>query len=101
MKSMTLDAVEFIRRFLLHILPLGFVNIRHFGFLANRNPAAALALCRDLLKPSADRSVSILPPLSNVLPSSAVAHFVTLACFELCNGSHPTRYRAVSQIARQ
>jgi hypothetical protein len=62
MKSMTLDAVEFIRRFLLHILPLGFVNIRHFGFLANRNRAAALALCRDLLKPSADRSVSILPP---------------------------------------
>jgi Putative transposase/Transposase zinc-binding domain len=60
MKSMTLDPVEFIRRFLLHILPLGFVKIRHFGFLANRNRAAALALCRDLLKPSADRSISIL-----------------------------------------
>ncbi|HEY6373798.1 MAG TPA: IS91 family transposase [Candidatus Sulfotelmatobacter sp.] len=62
MKSMTLDAVEFIRRFLLHILPLGFVKIRHFGFLANRNRAAALALCRDLLKPSADHSASILTP---------------------------------------
>ncbi len=33
---MTLDAVEFIRRFLLHILPGGFVRIRQFGFLANR-----------------------------------------------------------------
>ena len=33
---MTLDAVEFIRRFLLHVLPSGLVRIRHFGFLANR-----------------------------------------------------------------
>jgi len=35
-KKMTLEAVEFIRRFLLHVLPTGFVHIRHFGFLANR-----------------------------------------------------------------
>ena len=48
-KTMTLDAVEFIRRFLLHVLPSGFVRIRHFGFLANRNRAKKLALCRSLL----------------------------------------------------
>jgi hypothetical protein len=42
----TLDAVEFIRRFLLHALPAGFVKIRHFGLLANRNRRQALALCR-------------------------------------------------------
>ena len=48
-KSMTLDAVEFIRRFLLHILPAGFMKIRHFGFLANRNRSSALALCRQHL----------------------------------------------------
>jgi hypothetical protein len=48
-KAMTLDAVEFIRRFLLHILPPGFVKIRHFGFLSNRRRAAALASCRALL----------------------------------------------------
>jgi hypothetical protein len=48
-KSMTLDAVEFIRRFLLHILPSGFMKIRHFGFLANRNRSSALALCRQHL----------------------------------------------------
>jgi hypothetical protein len=48
-KAMTLDAVEFIRRFLLHILPSGFVKIRHFGFLSNRRRAAALASCRGLL----------------------------------------------------
>jgi len=35
---MSLEAVEFIRRFLLHVLARGFVKIRHFGFLSNRNP---------------------------------------------------------------
>ena len=45
-KTMTLDAIEFIRRFLLHILPSGFVKIRHFGFLANRNRSVRLDLCR-------------------------------------------------------
>jgi hypothetical protein len=49
-KVMTLEAVEFIRCFLLHVLPSGFVKIRHFGFLANRNRAAALTLCRQHLK---------------------------------------------------
>jgi Putative transposase len=48
-KTMTLDAVEFIRRFLLHILPAGFVRIRQFGFLANRARREKLALCRALL----------------------------------------------------
>jgi hypothetical protein len=48
-KTMTLEAVEFIRRFLLHVLPSGFVHIRHFGFLANRKRKASLALCRSLL----------------------------------------------------
>jgi hypothetical protein len=50
-KRMTLDAVAFIRRFLLHVLPSGFVKIRHFGFLANRNRRESLALCRSLLPP--------------------------------------------------
>jgi hypothetical protein len=48
-KTMTLDAVEFIRRFLLHIVPAGFVRVRQFGFLANRARRAKLALCRVLL----------------------------------------------------
>jgi hypothetical protein len=54
-KIMTLDAVEFIRRYLLHILPFRFVKIRHFGFLANRNRRKALVLCRSLLPVTADR----------------------------------------------
>jgi Putative transposase/Transposase zinc-binding domain len=48
-KTMTLDAVEFIRRFMLHVLPSGLVKIRHFGFLANRNRSARLNLCREHL----------------------------------------------------
>src|SRR5262245_51573929 len=48
-KIMTLEATEFIRRFLLHILPSGFVRIRQFGFLANRARGKKLALCRALL----------------------------------------------------
>jgi len=50
LKSMPLDAEEFIRRFLLHVLPDGFMRIRHFGFLANRSKKQALAQCRKLLK---------------------------------------------------
>lgn len=48
-KTMTLEAQEFIRRFLLHVLPDGFMRIRHFGFLANRAKKQALAQCRKLL----------------------------------------------------
>jgi hypothetical protein len=48
-KVMTLPAVEFMRRFLLHVLPRGFVKIRHFGYLANRTRKSALAVCFALL----------------------------------------------------
>ena len=48
-RVMTLDADEFLRRFLLHLLPQRFVRIRSFGFLANRQRTASLALCRQLL----------------------------------------------------
>jgi hypothetical protein len=49
-KTMTLTAPEFIRRFLLHVLPKGFHRIRHYGLLANGNRAAAIARARELLK---------------------------------------------------
>ena len=48
-KVMTLEADEFIRRFLLHVLPDGFMRIRHFGFLANRSKKKDLGRCRELL----------------------------------------------------
>jgi hypothetical protein len=49
-KIMRLTILEFIRRFLLHILPSGFVRIRHFGFLCNRLRRQKVALCRQLLE---------------------------------------------------
>ena len=48
-RRMTLAANEFIRRFLLHVLPKGFMRIRHYGYLANRHRRQKLALCRRLL----------------------------------------------------
>jgi Putative transposase/Transposase zinc-binding domain len=49
-KTMTLKADEFIRRFLLHVLPSRYVRIRHFGLLANRNRKDAIASCRKFLE---------------------------------------------------
>jgi hypothetical protein len=48
-KIMELTAVEFTRRFLMHVLPNGFMRIRHFGFLANRSRQQNVELCRELL----------------------------------------------------
>jgi hypothetical protein len=52
-KNMTLDADEFIRRFLLHVLPEGFMKIRYFGFLANTNKKKCIPLLRHLIDPKA------------------------------------------------
>jgi hypothetical protein len=60
-KSMTLPPEEFIRRFLLHVLPPGFQRIRHFGFLANCHRKEKLAVCRQLLA----------APLADLLPRPA------------------------------
>src|SRR5450755_2492446 len=49
-KVMRLDAGEFMRRFLLHVLPNGFHRIRHYGLFANGNRADKLVLCRKLLE---------------------------------------------------
>ena len=49
-QNMTLDPVEFIRRFLMHVLPSGFVKIRHYGILSNRSKKIKLQICRNLIK---------------------------------------------------
>jgi hypothetical protein len=68
---MALDAVEFIRRFLLHVLPAGFVKIRHFGLLANRNRSQALALCRIHLRATPpDISALLTEPQNSALNRS-------------------------------
>ena len=52
LRSMTLSAEEFLRRFMQHVLPKGFVKIRHYGLLAARGRNERLALCRRLLLPA-------------------------------------------------
>lgn len=47
-KVMTVSAFEFIRRFLMHVLPPGFMKIRHYGLLGNRNKTKKLTLCKRL-----------------------------------------------------
>ena len=56
-KLMTVTAEEFLRRFLLHVLPHSFVRIRFFGYLANRRRKALLPLCRQLLRMAPPRHV--------------------------------------------
>ncbi|HKF04326.1 MAG TPA: IS91 family transposase [Candidatus Sulfotelmatobacter sp.] len=57
-RTMTLDADEFLRRFLLHVLPPGFVRIRYFGMLANRQRKIFLNLSREYLQVSLPRQVT-------------------------------------------
>jgi len=61
-RHMTLGVEEFLRRFLLHLLPPGFVRIRNFGFLANRNRATLLPLCFQLLSGSEQTAPSATSP---------------------------------------
>src|SRR5207247_8898654 len=66
-KIMTLTAEEFIRRFLLNVVPGGFVRIRHFGFLANRTRRAKLARCRALLAQSPAPTASAIESVSALM----------------------------------
>jgi hypothetical protein len=65
-RMMTLGAQEFLRRFLLHVLPRGFVRIRFFGFLANRRRATLLPLCQRLL---ADQPMPHSPAAATSFPT--------------------------------
>ena len=58
-KSLTLDAFEFIRRFLLHVLPHQFTKIRHYGILSTRNRSTKLVRCQPLL--GSARGVATFP----------------------------------------
>ena len=72
-KEMSLDGVEFIRRFLLHVLPGGFVKIRHYGFLSNRNRKAMVEHCRSLLPPS-PVVLTVVPTAEHLCPVCKIGH---------------------------
>ncbi|WP_407932584.1 IS91 family transposase, partial [Acidiphilium iwatense] len=93
-KPMTLNADEFIRRFLQHTLPDGFHRIRHYGFLANGQRATKIDLCRNLLavpspepKTTADAEAACSPamPPSDICPCCG-GRMITLA---VTNGPRP------------
>jgi hypothetical protein len=75
-KTMTLGATEFMRRFLLHILPTGFHRIRHYGLLANAGRAHHLAAARALLQPA--------PPIDTAARSAQPAPVAALAPTFIC-----------------
>jgi Putative transposase/Transposase zinc-binding domain len=80
--TMTLEAVEFVRRFLTHVLPAGFVRVRHYGLVANRHRQEKLARCRELLgmavTPQADTAPTDPDPITP--PGHEVEVTPTRAC---------------------
>ncbi len=89
---MDLNADEFIRRFLLHIVPDGFVRIRYFGLLANRGRVAKLARCRALLAHPAP------PPPTPAESVRTVMLRVTGIDIELCPVCQQGRFRRVESL---
>jgi len=89
----TISAVEFIHRFLLHTLPQGFVRIRHYGFLANRNRTANLNFIRRLLK---------VPSQVRTMAHSLQKMMVTLTGIDitLCPLCKKGRMQLVAEIPR-
>ena len=75
-KTMTLGADEFMRRFLLHVLPSGFHRIRHYGLLANAGRREHLARARELLHvvPAAAEPQPTAAPVANVQPTFVCPH---------------------------
>ncbi|HDY81552.1 MAG TPA: IS91 family transposase [Halieaceae bacterium] len=86
-KTMTLDTGEFIRRFLLHVLPRGFHRIRHYGWLANGSRVAKLVLARELLQVKSTRASGDEPQEEATLTTpwvcpSCAAPMIIIAIFE-------------------
>lgn len=83
-RTMELTATEFLRRFLQHVLPTGFVRIRSYGFLANRHRREKLAVCRELLTAAAPPeavSPGVPSPAASLGPGPGVTE---TRCATLC-----------------
>ena len=98
--TMTLEATEFIRRFLTHVMPAGFVRIRYYGFMANRRRAENLARCRLLLgqhtAPGARDGVEVDRPAAAAGPAADDAD--DRCCCPRCGQG---RMRIVGRLERQ
>jgi putative transposase/transposase-like zinc-binding protein len=80
--TMTLAAVEFVRRFLMHVLPTGFVRVRHYGLLANRHRQEKLARCRELLGMAVTEQVDTAPTDPDPIPPPG--HEATVTPTRVC-----------------
>jgi Putative transposase/Transposase zinc-binding domain len=102
-KTMALAAEEFIRRFLIHVLPEGFQRIRYYGFLANRYREQKLALCRQLLHMSPsepkseakvdyrDRYEQLTGTSLRTCPVCHIGHMVVIEAFDGLKTQPPIR----------
>jgi hypothetical protein len=79
-KVMALDIFEFMRRFLLHVLPLGFVKIRYYGIIANRNKKTKLALCKKLTRALNELTYTKLTKLELLMKVTGGNAFLCPSC---------------------
>lgn len=92
-KLMTLDANEFIRRFLLHILPDNYVKIRHYGLLSNRNRKTKLKSCQRILGDS-------LKEVANDAANSGDINSFNLLICPCCGNGRMVRSEQISIRSR-
>ena len=88
-RTMTLSSLEFLRRFVQHVLPKGFPRIRYFGWMANRRRAGSLLLCRSLLARQSAPRIAALATLS-----AAPAEWQCPHCFGLTPPNRAPHARA-------
>ena len=93
-RVMKLDSVEFLRRFLQHVLPDRFVRIRHYGFLANRARKQKLPLCRHLIAQASGHHMITAPDLSAFLQPAGDDHLRCPVC-------HAGTMRRIQDFRRQ
>ena len=89
-KKMTLDADEFIRRFLLHLLPKGLIKIRYFGFLAHTNKKKDIPLIRKLIDPDATLPEKIDESISEMMLRLTG---IDISCCPVCKKGKMIRIR--------
>jgi Putative transposase/Transposase zinc-binding domain len=90
-KVLTLTATEFIRRFLLHVLPLGFMRIRHYGVLGNRCRTPRIATCRRLF-------AQPTPPPLSAASAATVIRRLTGIDIERCPQCHQGRLTGIATL---
>lgn len=94
-KVMELTTQEFLRRFLLHVVPSGFVRIRHYGLLANRTRQEKLTRARQLLAIVA--ATPLLPPVSVLATETGPPPAAAIRC-PYCAGTH---WRMIARLLPQ